>query len=496
MSSAAVDACAPPAFCSAPTAVDDDVDLVDDFCAAFGLPMPDEPQRLALATTSGRDAAGCLVAREAAIIEPRQNGKTFGLELSKLARAYVLAVPLTIWSAHKFKSTRETHRRLRNYILGLDPLAQADPDVAARRQFLAAEVLRMPEANGEELIELRNGARILFLARSTGSGRAFSADDLVLDEAFALTEDMVADIVPTMAARESGQTLYVSSHPHPSSTVLRAIRDRGRAGDPDLAYVEYRSSRRCASAACEHEVGTDGCALDDLEAVRDANPAFGSRITQETVRTERKAMASRPLTFARERLGWDDDPVETVSDLSVARWLELATDAAPSGALTFGVDVAPGHVRSAIYVFGSGILPIGELVDSRSGSAWLPVRLAQLVEDHRGSAVALDPSGPVGSMLADLERAGLPLAPIEGRDAVRSCGAFTRAVTLGLFRHRGESALEVAVVGARTRRSGDGARWSRRDSTVDISPLVAASCAWWVASTGVAPDYDIASSIY
>ncbi len=494
MSSAAVSAFAPPAFCSAPPAVEDDVDLVLDFCEAFGLPMPDEHQQLVLRVTSGRDAAGRLVARESAVIEPRQNGKTFGLELSKLARAYLLGVPLTIWSAHKFKSTRETHRRLRNYILGLDPLAQSDPDVAARRRYLQAEVLRMPEANGEELIELRNGARILFLARSSGAGRAFSADDLVLDEAYALTEDMVADIVPTMAARESGQTQYVSSHPHPSSAVLRAVRDRGRAGDPSLAYIEFRSSRRCEAEGCEHELGTLGCALDDPEAVRDANPAYGTRITPETAQAERKALSTRPLTYARERLGWDDDPEETVSDLSLATWQALATDAAPTGAVTFGVDVAPGHARASVYVFGAGIQPVGELVDNRPGSAWLPARLAQLVTDHRAAAVAYDPAGPIGSMVADLE--GLPLVPVEGRDGVRACGAFVRAVSQGLFAHRGESELDAAVMGARTRRAGDGARWSRRDSAVDISPLVAASCAWWVASTGAAPVYDIASSIY
>jgi hypothetical protein len=52
------------------------------------------------------------------------------------------------------------------------------------------------------------------------------------------------------------------------------------------------------------------------------------------------------------------------------------------------------------------------------------------------------------------------------------------------FRHRGEHEFTTAVAGAQRREVGDGHKWSRKDSSVDITPLVAATVAMWVAVSG------------
>lgn len=469
---------AAPAFCTTPAGTTgNDLDLVLDFCEAFGLPTFDGFQRTVVQTVTARDTDGQL-AREAAVLVTRQSGKTFGVELLKLARAYTDAVPLTIWSAHKFKSTKETYRRLRAYILGTDPLALRDPAVKARRRWLEADVLRMPETNGEEMIELRNGARIVFMARSAGAGRAFSADDLVLDEAYALTEDMAGDIVPTMAARIGGQTLYLSSHPHRSSTVLRGIRDRGRAGDPSLAYVEYRSQPgRCALGdGCDHSRGVPGCQLDDPAAWAEANPSL--RITDDAIRHERRTLT--PLVFARERLGWDDDPAAAGDDPVAVAWGGVADRAAePVGPPAAALDASPDGMSAAIVVCAAGAdgVPVVQVVAHQPGTEWVVAAVLGLQRTRDVGPVGVDKAGPAGALVSALDAAGAQWLDVSGPRSTQACGAFANAVAEGAVRHRGQRSLDDAVAGARRRPVGDAWKWSRKDSTADISPLVAATIA-------------------
>lgn len=495
--SAPADLTVAPAFRTVPPGTSgDDLGLVLDFCEAFGLPTLDEFQRVVVSTTTARDGDGRLP-REAAVLVTRQSGKTFGVELAKLARAFTDAVPLTIWSAHKFKSTKETYRRMRSYILGTDPLAQRDPAVKAQRRWLEAEVLRMPETNGEEMIELRNGARIVFMARSAGAGRAFSADDLVLDEAYALTEDMAGDIVPTMAARIGGQTLYLSSHPHRSSAVLRAVRDRGRAGDPTLAYVEYRSTPgRCAlGERCDHGRGSSGCQLDDPDAWAEANPS--GRIGHEAIQQERRSLT--PMSFARERLGWDDDPPDAGNDPVAAVWAECADPGAePTGTPRAALDASPDAMSAAIAVCAPGDdgTPVVQVVAHQPGSDWVVDAVLGMQRTRGVGPVGLDPAGPAGALVSSLDAAGAEWVPVSGPRSTQACGAFASAVAERSVRHRAQSSLDEAVTGAKRRPVGDAWKWSRKDSTADISPLVAVTWAFWLAVGDPAPDYDLDDSIY
>lgn len=487
-----------PAFRTVPAGtVRDDLGLALDFCEAFGLPTFDGFQRTVVETITARDVDGRL-AREAAVLVTRQSGKTFGVELLKLARAYTDAVPLTIWSAHKFKSTKETYRRLRAYICGTDPLALRDPAVKAKRRWLEAEVLRMPETNGEEMIELRNGARIVFMARSAGAGRAFSADDLVLDEAYALTEDMAGDIVPTMAARIGGQTLYLSSHPHRSSAVLRGIRDRGRAGDPSLAYIEYRSAPgRCALGdGCDHSRGAPGCQLDDPAAWDEANPS--GRITADAIEHERRTLT--PLTFARERLGWDDDPPAAGDDPIAVAWADIADQGAElTGEPVAALDASPDGMSAAIVVCAAGGdgVPVVQVVAHQSGTEWVAAAVAGLQATRNVGPVGVDTAGPAGSLLPALDAAGAEWVAVSGPKATQACGAFAAAVAERAMRHRAQQSLDDAVAGAKRRPVGDAWKWSRKDSTSDISPLVAATIArhlWAERADG--QSYDLDDSIY
>jgi phage terminase large subunit-like protein len=416
-----------------------------------------------------RRCRGGWAALEAAIIEARQNGKTVDLQVIALHALFLEElVRLIVWTAHLFRTTQEAFR-------DLDAIIGGTPELARR-------VKRVSRANGEEGFELKNGRRLNFLARSKTGGRGLTGDKVILDEAFALGPSEMGSLLPTLSARPNPQVVYASSAGLISSEVLRGLRDRGRrGGDASLVYVEWCAPEGdCLQEQCDHRPGVEGCVLDDRERWRQANPAIGRRISIEYVEAERRALP--PEEFMRERLTWWDDPAEGEGGISEEDWAACENrDAELAEPVAIGVDAAPMHTSAAIVACGGAL----HVVEHGRGSAWLVDSLLELKSDHQLLGVALDPAGPIGALIPDLERAGFTirsksdptgeLVLLDGRESVQACGAFLREVKDRELVHRDEYVLNQAVKGAGRRQVGDSWKWSRRDSTVDISPLVAAT---------------------
>ena len=436
-----------------------------DLAASVGIEM-DPEQRLLLDVMLAERADGSWAAFEVAVVQGRQNGKTAALEAAVLHDLFLRSVPRIVWTAHRFRTAEDTFE-----------------DVAAlceNYDHLRRRVDRVHRTPARMSITTTAGARIDFLARTGGGGRGLTADVVVLDEALYLQSTMMGALLPTLSARPNPQVRYASSAGLVESGVLRDVRDRGRkGGDPSLAYVEWGTERGgCASDGCQHVVGSDGCALDDERLWRTANPALDRRISTEFVRNERRALT--PAEFARERLGWWEDPAEVDSEMAVADWDLLGDDsAAPGGQVVLAVDVSLGFASAAIVACGTGRdgRPVVEVVEHAPGTTWVVDRLAGLVRDHGCGPVGLDPSGPSGTLLPDLGAAGVAFDSLAGPRMTQACGAFLAAVLSGDVVHRGQRALHDAVAGARRRTVGDAWKWSRKDSGVDISPLVAATIA-------------------
>jgi phage terminase large subunit-like protein len=196
-----------------------------ELAASAGLIL-DDWQAHVLEGALGERADGKWSAFEVGLIVGRQNGKGSVLEARELAGLFLFGEMLILHSAHEFKTAQEAFRR----VLGL---IQNTPD-------LDRLVARVRTSHGEEGIELRSGARLRFVARSTGSGRGFSGDVVILDEAYNLPGSAMGALLPTMAARPNPQVWYASSAGKDDSEVLARVRDRGKEGtSPRLAYFEW-----------------------------------------------------------------------------------------------------------------------------------------------------------------------------------------------------------------------------------------------------------------
>ncbi|MGH9082328.1 MAG: hypothetical protein ACRDWN_03185, partial [Acidimicrobiales bacterium] len=86
-----------------------------------------------------------------------------------------------------------------------------------------------------------------------------------------------------------------------------------------------------------------------------------------------------------------------------------------------------------------------------------------------------------GSLLPQLEMrsTALGLEMVGARELSQGCGQLFDGVCNRAVRHLGTEELNAAVAGASRRTLGDSWAWSRRNSAVDISPLVAVTLAHW-----------------
>jgi hypothetical protein len=264
-------------------------------------------------------------------------------------------------------------------------------------------------------------------------------------------------------------------------TAFARVRDRALRGDHDrLAYFEWSLD------AESPDVVGDEVALDPRSWAA-TNPALGIRISPDYLEAEARELDSRG--FAVERLGVGDWPPVDGSGsqvISLEKWDALADDPASGGArmldpVVLAFDTTPDRSMTSVVACGlrADGLPQLEVVDRRPGTGWVAERLAELVERHQVETVYVDAAGPAGSVLHKAAELGVPVEAVSAPDHAKACGLMFDTVDERGLRHLGGLELRQAVRGATKRPLGDAWAWSRKNSTVDISPLVAATLALW-----------------
>jgi hypothetical protein len=398
--------------------------------------------------------------REVRVTVPRQQGKTGGLLL-----------PVMV------------HRSLG----GVDPRPQrllytAQDRNHAREKWAeqVEELDRSPlrrlysvrRSNGSERIRWRTGSTWGITASGEKSGHGFTLDLGVIDEAFAQTDDrLVQAFRPAMVTRPWAQLWIVSTAGTDESTFLLERVQDGRARvEADertgVAYFEWSAP--------------DDADPDDPATWAAAMPALGSLIDLETVRADHAAMDAGE--FARAYLNrWSPGGAPV---FELAEWIACRDPSSGMiGAPAFGLDVSPDRKHASIAAAGSR--PDGrvhlELVERRPGTDWIAGRIGELVDRHHPAGLAIDPGSPAGSLVTELSQ--LPTVPplilVTPRQYGQACGALYDDVHTVRIAHRGQPALDDAVVAARRRNIGDAWAWARPDAGVDPSPLIAATLARW-----------------
>lgn len=473
------------AFSSGPEAIE---------LAASACLILDPWEQLALILGLGETAEGKWAAFQIALIVARQNGKGAVLEALGLFWLFGTGEALIGHTAHEYKTAMEAFRRILSLIENTD--------------WMRKKVKKVINTNGEEGIELLNGQRLRFLARSKGAGRGFTFRKLIWDEAYALTEEQQEAQLPTMSAVPNPQVWLASSPPLTSETGIPLFKARRNAGKPGSVFLDYG-----AEGSLEKLEEID---LDDTALALKTNPNAPERISEEAMARERVAMGDRG--YARERLCvWPPDLLAGYVVITKEQWAELAdplsgaisgpdvdmlgnsiADRALVGSPVIAVDVAPrtgGNPPASLGLASrrrDGKTHL-ELIKSGSGTAWL-VRDAVAMVQSTGAKIVLDPGSPAGSILAELQNS-LTAAGLNHEDVILLMGARDVAQAFGMIydaatsttpegrnvAHLGQAELETAVGGADKRPVGStgGYAWDQRDAAVDITGLVSITHANW-----------------
>ncbi len=469
-------------------------DLVADFSASLGF-VPDPEQRLALRVmyaqtgpeATYRTMAPRWSAMEFGIVAPRQNLKSGLFKMAVLADLFLLEAEMVTWSAHLFKTSRSA-------FIDIKQIIEANAG-------LSKYVKAITEGAGNEGVVLMSGARLQFMTRSKSGGRGLTGEKVILDEALMLTDEQMAALMPTLSAVPNPMLCYGSSPGLPGeSDELRRVRDRGRAGDPTLGYLEWSSQAKCADAKCDHSPGTAGCIGDDEDEWAKVNTALDRRISREYVRNERAAL--KPSTFLRERLGvWPE--IGDGQVVPAARWAANATTGAIDGAVALFVDVQLDRNRSVIAVCGAdgeGVPQVELVRFADTGTSHVTEKIEQMLAEHDVTAGGARSAGPVASLLPELREvfatANVPFVTVGSGEMAGMCGGWFDAVMTGQIRHRDDDRLNKALTAARRHRMVDAWSWERVNVDVDAAPLVAATGAHALFLRTRGDMYDVLDSIY
>lgn len=429
--------------------------------------------------------------RTVLILVARQNGKTTLIETKNLWKLFVLGVPLIVGTAQDLDIAEESWDKAL--------------EIVEEIEELDAELDQVCKVNGKKFFKLRSGGRWKIKATSRRAGRGLSGDDVNLDELREhLTWDAWAAVTKTTLARANAQIFGFSNAGDDRSVVLNGLRRKALALAPE-GPVELESmpaglteaEQEKFAAIADDSLGIfewsapADCDVWDRDAWAMANPSLGYTITEDALQA---AAATDPEpVFRTESLCQHVTTMvpkwRTVRAADWSRCEDRDSRIPDTNGVALAVEVAYGGGASAVTVAGErddGLRHV-ELAVHGPGTEWVVSTVAKIaadVEELCGEepAVVVDPKGPAGPLIPDLEAAGLTVLQPDLAGVVAAYAGFVDGARRehDTVRHIGQGPLTAAVEAVGSRTVGDRLTWDRKSGAgVDVSPVVAASLALW-----------------
>ena len=440
---------------------------VADLSASFGLVL-DPWQEVVLEAALGERSDGRWSAPQVALSAPRQNGKSQLIVARALAGALLFNEKLIVISAHQQDTARETFTKM---------IEQIESSSALASRIKPGGIMR---ALNRESITFKNGAVIKFKARSNATGRGFSSDCLLLDEAQILGAAAWQTILPTMSARTNPQVWLLGTPPAPTDDAEVFTRIRATALDGKssrLAYLEWSADP------------TDDPAEESTRV--SGNPAWYTRINHDIVATEFDSMTRDQ--FALERLGiWASDVIAS-SEIDYLQWDALGHRAAPSEgriayAVRFSADGSRVGLATALRpAVGPPHVELVKVEDMAAGTGWL---VDWLSTRWRGcSRIVVDGKAGAGALVNALRVAKIPARIISTPttdEVIAAHAMVAEAIRSASLTHFSQKQLDDAVRGAGKRLIGTAGGWGWKPLSpdVDVIPLEAVTLALHAVATG------------
>lgn len=341
--------------------------------------------------------------------------------------------------------------------------------------------------NGSEGFDWLNGSTFDLVATMEKSGHGDTLDLGIIDEAFAQQDDRLEQAMePATITRRSPQIWIISTagENEEKSPFLwgKVLAGREAAKDPNssTAYFEWSLS--------------EDDDPDDIDVVAARHPACGYTITKDDLRkkqdkAKRKGVVEGVDHYAGYKRAycniWGTVVTQKPAKLPADLWTALKRTKCPTGRIVLGFDVDLDGEHASIAVIGGHVArPYIELIADQGGVGWLADELVGLVQRRDPLAVVFNSAGPAkeaaGSVLVAFREAGISadvLRPVTSSEYQGACGALLSRVREGtlLLADAKQGPLDRAAGDAAERTLGEGWVFDRRQATVPISPIVAAT---------------------
>lgn len=450
---------------------------VSQFAKLCGV-MLDDWQSYVIDGLFAVDEANEWAATEFGVLVARQNGKGEILVAYDLAHLFLFPRldrrrKSILHTAHEFKTAMDGFDRLRGVIESVPRLSDRVEQIYRGN---TAEIL-LKKAPGQTSL----GNRIKFVARSKNSGRGFSADVIVYDEAQELASAARTALTYTQSAVPNRQELYTGTVPDDGlndSEVFTSVRDRGRAeGESRTGWMEWTPE------------GSEDPDLAEMIDYNDpvnwvaSNPAKGIRIQHETIQ-EQHDRSTDKSEFARERLSiWPNPrPAQEIShnDIELQKWHDNADENARLGD---GPVLAVSLGRGGGYATISAASRSSERIfvetrDTRLQTLWVPAALAALSAELNPALIVLDEKN-CAPILTDLTAAGVSYMAVNAGEVAGAFGLMVESVNADLVTHRGQEDLLQSLKNATTRPLVGGQTWDQSDPSEPITQIQSVTLAHW-----------------
>jgi hypothetical protein len=372
-----------------------------------------------------------------------------------------------------------------------DPEPNTDEERELALPALQGATAKVSDTNGKEGIFARSRAH--YEIRAAANARGKPAARVLMDEGREQKTWTAWNAVSqTLKSFWSGQMWVISNAGDSSAVVLRTQRDAGMESIEEWETYVEAGLMSAEDFANGHDVtlglfewsAPDGCALDDVEAILQANPSIGhGAMTVQSALSDIRGMTE--AGYRTEVLcQWVIADVDSYIDVKEYRKRVVDADDLniPKGSRTvWGVDVSDDRkwtwVSSAVYTADGKLFAYSRI--KRAGMMWLPDYMADLAKESGHREVALNAKGCAAmEFVKPLKDAGLTVHEFDGPMFAIATGRHHDAVRDKTLVVVNQPDIDLAVQGGVVTRYGDNKAWSRPKSLpVDIAGLVAMSLA-------------------
>jgi len=339
------------------------------------------------------------------------------------------------------------------------------------------------KGTGQQMIEMRNGGVIWYRTRTGAGGRGIDeVDRLVVDEAQHAKHQHLAAITPTQAVSANPQLNALGTGAlDGESAWWWSLRKQAKTESGAFGWVGWSAQEWSVD-----ERG--GVHLEDVDPFdRDLWWAtipglVAGRTTIEFLERELRVLG--PQAFAQEYLCvWAPPPDDyTGQPIPLDRWSELIdADATPDPAtIRLAIDAPPDRTSASFAIAAklpNGLTYIERRYHLAPDQMRSLVDIAKQLADGHDTPVIFPPGSPALSWMPELEAAGVDVDVLTPAEFSASFGRLQSLVAEGAIRHRGQPEMTNAVAGLGVKLSGDLEVPTRRKSSTNVAPVMAACAA-------------------